>query len=45
MNWDVGPDGRFLLIKQGVATGEPAANDIVLVQNFDQELQRLFPDQ
>ena len=30
---------RFLMIK------EPSATDITLVQNFDEELRRLFPDQ
>ena len=43
--YDVSDDGqRFLIIKE--ATGaEAAPNDIVLVQHFDEELTRLFPDQ
>ena len=41
--YDVSDDGqRFLIIKE--ATGaEAAPNDIVLVQHFDEELQRLVP--
>jgi serine/threonine-protein kinase len=42
----VSPDGqRFLIIKEPTGTDEAAANDIILVQHFDEELKRLFPDQ
>jgi serine/threonine-protein kinase len=46
ITWDVAPDGRFLMIKEGAATDaqvEPPSIKIVL--NFDEELRRLFPDQ
>jgi hypothetical protein len=40
--FDVSPDGdRFLMIKEPAAT--PRSNNIVLVQNFDEELKRLVP--
>jgi Tol biopolymer transport system component len=43
--YDVSEDGqRFLIIKESTGA-EAAPNDIVLVQNFDEELTRLFPDQ
>ena len=43
MNWDVAADGKFLMVQDGTTSGE--TRDIILVQNFDEELTRLFPDQ
>ena len=43
MNWDVAPDGRFLMITSDGETDE-TVNDIILVQRFDEELTRLFSD-
>ena len=44
-NWDVHPDGqRFLLIQVGRTDGsEIAGSEIVLVQNWSQELERIVP--
>jgi Tol biopolymer transport system component len=44
VNWDVAPDGRLLMIKTE-ATDETGANDIILIQHFDEELTSRFPDQ
>jgi serine/threonine-protein kinase len=44
MNWDVAPDGRFLMIRRGETDGA-TENHIILWQHFDEELTRLFPDQ
>ncbi len=43
--YHVAPDGRFLMIKQGSAATDdaPAAPELVLVQNWFDELQRLVP--
>ena len=42
-NYDVAPDGqRFLMIKAVGAEGS-AGNDVVLVQNWVEELKRLVP--
>jgi serine/threonine-protein kinase len=38
--WDIAPDGRFLMIKPNA--GDPG---VIVVQNFDEELAGLFPDQ
>ena len=45
LNHDVGPDGRFVTILDGgEATGATASlNQIVIVQNWFEELQRLVP--
>ena len=40
-NYDVAPDGRFLVIKEG--SNEGAAEPIVVVQNWVEELKRLVP--
>ncbi|MGD8809103.1 MAG: protein kinase [Gammaproteobacteria bacterium] len=37
--WDVGPDGRFLMIVAGDETSAGELGKIVVVQNFAQELQ------
>ncbi len=43
--YHVAPDGRFLMIKQGSAPTDDAtaAPEIILVQNWFDELQRLVP--
>ncbi len=43
--YDVGPDGRFLLLKPTTAsdTGAETLTQVVLVQNWFEELQRLVP--
>ena len=42
--YDVAPDGRFLMIKRGGTTDDtPAQSEIVVVQNWPDELQRLVP--
>ena len=42
--YDVSPDGeRFLLIKTGTTDDTGARNDIILVENWHQELERLVP--
>ena len=40
--FDVGPDGRLLMIKNVDATGRPP-NQMILVQNWSEELKRLVP--
>ncbi len=40
-NYDVGNDGRFLMVTQDNAT--VASPEIILVQNWFEELQRLVP--
>jgi len=41
--YDVSPDGeRFLMIKPG-APDETATTELILVQNWTEELQRLVP--
>jgi serine/threonine-protein kinase len=39
-NWDLAPDGRFLMIRPAVAAAPPR---VVYVQNFAEELRRLAP--
>ena len=42
--YDVSPDGqRFLIIKEPTGA-EAGGQDIILIQHFDEELTRLFPD-
>ena len=43
-NYDVAPDGRFLMIKDGTATNTPSApGQINVVLNWVEELTRLVP--
>ena len=43
-NYDVAPDGRFLVVRDAGATDDPATEHrVVLVQNWLWELQRLVP--
>ncbi|MDA2929998.1 hypothetical protein MYX84_08650, partial [Acidobacteria bacterium AH-259-O06] len=44
-NYDISPDGqRFLMIKEGEQAEEtPARDELIIVQNWFQELQRLVP--
>ena len=44
-NWDLSADGqRFLMVKRDVATGEDASSsEIIVVQNWIEELKRLVP--
>jgi serine/threonine-protein kinase len=42
--YDVSPDGqRFLMIKNAEAEGKVSPPQIIVVQNWDQELKRLVP--
>jgi hypothetical protein len=42
--YDVAADGRFLMIQPTAQSGAtPAPGEIVVVQNWDQELKRLVP--
>ncbi len=43
--YDVAPDGRFLMIKEGAPTDDGAAPtaQIILMLNWFEELQRLVP--
>lgn len=42
--YDVSPDGqRFLMVKPAETTEGDARNDVVLVQNWFEELERLVP--
>jgi hypothetical protein len=40
-NYDVAPDGRFLMIKEG--SNDRAPEPIIVVQNWAEELKRLVP--
>ena len=40
-DWDLAPDGRFLMIKNASPSATP--NSIVVVQNWTEELKRLVP--
>ena len=43
-NYHVGPDGRFLMLKSGdVSTDDQALTQVVLVQNWFQELTERVP--
>ncbi|MEQ1910477.1 MAG: protein kinase [Vicinamibacterales bacterium] len=42
--FDVAPDGRrFLMVRPGVGESTGATPDLIVVQHFDQELERLVP--
>ena len=41
--WDVAPDGRFLLLKRDASVEIDTTRELVLVQNWHKELQRLVP--
>ena len=41
--YDVGPDGRFFVIRGGNVANTESPSNLVLVQNWDQELKRLVP--
>jgi Tol biopolymer transport system component len=44
VNYDVSPDGqRFLMIKAADGTNRASANEIILVENWFEELKRLVP--
>ena len=43
-NYDIAPDGhRFLMVKPVETTEGGSRNDVVLVQNWFEELKRLVP--
>jgi len=44
-NWDVAPDGRFLLIKQATAATGAETRPVILVQNWFAELRGAAPTQ
>jgi hypothetical protein len=42
--YDVSPDGqRFLMIKEGTSTDQASASQVIVVQNWLEELKRLVP--
>jgi Tol biopolymer transport system component len=41
--WDVAPDGRFLLLKRDTSVSADPSREVVLVQNWFEELKRLAP--
>ena len=41
--YDVAPDGRFLMIKAPTDDGSAPAEQIILVENWFEELKRLVP--
>ena len=42
--YDVSPDGkRFVVIRVGDTTGEEAGRDVVMIENWFEELKRLVP--
>lgn len=41
-NWDIAPDGRFLMQKSSVAASG-APTEFVILQNWTEELQQLVP--
>jgi len=41
--WDVAPDGRFLMIKDSASDSINGAQQIILVQNWFEELRRAVP--
>jgi len=44
LNHDVGPDGRFVTVLQGAEqSGEPFPNEVIIVENWFEELKRLVP--
>jgi serine/threonine-protein kinase len=42
-NYDIAPDGRFLMMKEGISDATGVPPQIVVVENFDEELKRLMP--
>ena len=42
-NYDIAPDGRFLMMKEGISDATGVPPQIVVVENFDEELKRLVP--
>ena len=42
-NWELAPDGRFLMITSGRSGDDQSDQDIILVQNWFEELTRLVP--
>jgi hypothetical protein len=43
LDYDVAPDGRFLMIPAAAQGGPPTPAGIVVVQNWTEELKRLVP--
>ena len=44
ISYDLAPDGRFLMIRSGVAeAGGCAGSNLIVVQNWFEELKRLVP--
>ena len=41
--YDVGPDGRFLIIRSGQEAAAGTATNLIFVQNWLEELKRLVP--
>jgi serine/threonine-protein kinase len=41
--YDIAPDGRFLIIRSGQADGAGSAQNLVVAQNWTEELKRLVP--
>ena len=41
--WDVAPDGRFLMLKDGSSESINGPQPIILVQNWFEELKRAVP--
>ena len=43
MTVHIGPDGRFLIIRSGQEGAAETATNLILVQNWLEELKRLVP--
>ena len=44
INWDISPDGqRFLMLKQGEATEDARRGELVVVQNWFDEVKERAP--
>jgi len=41
--YDVAPDGRFLIIRSGQAEAGATTTNMILVENWFEELKRLVP--
>jgi hypothetical protein len=41
--YDIGPDGRFVIIRDQAERGGPTTKQIVLAQNWFEELKRVVP--
>ena len=41
--WDIAPDGRFLMLKEGASTTSTAAAEIIVVLNWTEELKQRLP--